>query len=67
MSMASGVILAKQLVGAPANVVTPTALAETAKAIAEKHSDVMTIKVRMYNLRLDGISEQLLEEAIIIV
>ena len=34
---AVGVQLTKELVAAPPNVVTPTALAETAKAIAAKH------------------------------
>jgi leucyl aminopeptidase len=33
----SGVILARQLVAAPANVVTPVAMAETAQAIAAEH------------------------------
>ena len=38
---ANGVLLAKQLVGAPANVVTPTALAHTAMAIAASNSSTM--------------------------
>ncbi|MBW4496848.1 MAG: leucyl aminopeptidase [Oscillatoria princeps RMCB-10] len=33
----SGVILARQLVAAPANIVTPVAMAETAQAIAAEH------------------------------
>jgi leucyl aminopeptidase len=42
---AVGVQLTKELVAAPPNVVTPTALAETAKAIAAKHSDCMSVKI----------------------
>jgi leucyl aminopeptidase len=36
--VASGVILARELVAAPANIVTPVTLAETALAIAHEHS-----------------------------
>ncbi len=36
--MVSGTILARELVAAPANEVTPITLAETAKALAEEHS-----------------------------
>jgi len=39
-ALAAGVTLTKQLVAAPANVVTPTALAETAEAIAAAFPDV---------------------------
>jgi len=42
---ASGVVLTKQLVAAPANVVTPTALADIAAAIAAEFPDTMTLKV----------------------
>lgn len=37
-AICSGVILARELVAAPANVVTPITLAETAEAIASEHS-----------------------------
>lgn len=40
-----GVILAKQLVNAPPNVLLPSVLASEAEAIAEAHSDVMSIKI----------------------
>ncbi len=40
-----GAILARELVSAPANLVTPLALAETAKAIAAQHGDCMTVKI----------------------
>ena len=42
---ASGVVLTKQLVNAPPNVVTPTALAEVAAAIAAEFPDTMSLKV----------------------
>jgi len=42
----SGVILARELVAAPANVVTPITLAETAEAIAQAHGLELTILER---------------------
>lgn len=42
---ASGIVLTKQLVAAPPNVCTPTALAETAAAVAAEFPDVMSLKV----------------------
>lgn len=42
---ASGVVLTKQLVAAPPNVCTPTALAEIAAAVAAEFPDVMSLKV----------------------
>ena len=42
---ASGVVLTKQLVAAPPNVVTPTALAQVAADIAAEYPDVMSLKV----------------------
>ncbi|MFS7932145.1 putative aminopeptidase [Helianthus anomalus] len=41
----SGVILAKELVNAPANVLTPEVLAEEAAKIAATYSDVFTAKI----------------------
>ncbi|PWA66701.1 peptidase M17, leucine aminopeptidase/peptidase B [Artemisia annua] len=41
----TGVILAKELVNAPTNVVTPVVLAEEAEKIAASYSDVMTAKI----------------------
>ncbi|GJW68238.1 leucine aminopeptidase 1-like protein [Tanacetum coccineum] len=41
----TGVILAKELVNAPANVVTPEVLAEEAEKIAATYSDVITAKI----------------------
>ncbi|KAI3711743.1 hypothetical protein L1987_70286 [Smallanthus sonchifolius] len=41
----SGVILAKELVNAPANVLTPGVLAEEAEKIAATYSDVFTAKI----------------------
>ncbi|KAF6162488.1 hypothetical protein GIB67_026326 [Kingdonia uniflora] len=41
----SGVILGKELVNAPANVLTPGVLAEEASKIASTHSDVITAKI----------------------
>ncbi|KAJ6845720.1 leucine aminopeptidase 1-like [Iris pallida] len=41
----SGVILGKELVNAPANVLTPGALAEEASKIASLYSDVFTAKI----------------------
>jgi leucyl aminopeptidase len=43
--IASGVIMARELVSAPANVITPAALAETAQAIASEHSDCMKVEI----------------------
>lgn len=43
--LAAGVILTKQLVNAPPNVLTPSAMAEVAEGIASAHSDVITLKV----------------------
>ncbi|AFY70758.1 cytosol aminopeptidase [Thalassoporum mexicanum PCC 7367] len=43
--IADGVILTRELVSAPANVITPEALAETALAIASDYSDCMTVEV----------------------
>jgi leucyl aminopeptidase len=37
LQICSGVVLARELVAAPANVVTPVTLAETAQAIAQEH------------------------------
>ena len=42
---AAGVTLTKQLVAAPPNVVTPTALASTAIAIADEFPETMTVKI----------------------
>lgn len=42
---AAGVTLTKQLVAAPPNVVTPTALAETAMAIASEFPETMSVKI----------------------
>ena len=42
---ASGVTLTKQLVAAPPNVVTPTALAETASEIAAAFPETMSVKI----------------------
>lgn len=41
----SGVILARELVSAPANLVTPTTLAETALAIAKDYSDTISVEI----------------------
>lgn len=41
----SGVILSRQLVNAPANVITPSALANEASNIASAYSDVLTAKI----------------------
>jgi leucyl aminopeptidase len=41
----SGVILARELVSAPANLVTPTTLAETALAIAKDYKDTMSVEI----------------------
>ncbi|XP_075489979.1 neutral leucine aminopeptidase, chloroplastic-like [Primulina tabacum] len=41
----SGIILGKELVNAPANVVTPGVLAEEAKKIASQYSDVFSAKI----------------------
>ncbi|KAK6136423.1 hypothetical protein DH2020_029844 [Rehmannia glutinosa] len=41
----SGIILGKELVNAPANVLTPGVLAEEATRIASEHSDVFTAKI----------------------
>ncbi|KAL4589901.1 hypothetical protein LXL04_002813 [Taraxacum kok-saghyz] len=41
----SGVILGKELVNAPANVLTPGVLAEEAEKIAESYPDVLTAKI----------------------
>jgi leucyl aminopeptidase len=41
----SGVILARELVSAPANLVTPQTLADTAQAIATEYSDCMQVKI----------------------
>ncbi|KAJ6837136.1 leucine aminopeptidase 1-like [Iris pallida] len=41
----SGVIFGKELVNAPANVLTPGALAEEASKIASLYSDVITVKI----------------------
>ncbi|KAH6779382.1 Cytosol aminopeptidase family protein [Perilla frutescens var. hirtella] len=41
----SGIILGKELVNAPANVLTPGVLAEEAARIASDHSDVFTAKI----------------------
>jgi leucyl aminopeptidase len=43
--IASGVILTRELVSAPANVVTPAALAATANTIANDYSDCMSLEV----------------------
>eukprot|EP00271_Cylindrocystis_brebissonii_P011178 TRINITY_DN2804_c0_g1_i9.p1 TRINITY_DN2804_c0_g1~~TRINITY_DN2804_c0_g1_i9.p1 ORF type:complete len:596 (+),score=132.01 TRINITY_DN2804_c0_g1_i9:26-1813(+) len=45
MRLASGIVLARQLVNAPSNVLTPAAMAEVAEGIASAHSDVMTAKI----------------------
>ena len=42
---AQGVQITKELVAAPPNVVTPTAMAEVAKMIAAQHSDCMTVEI----------------------
>jgi|TARA_B110000008_G_scaffold111918_1_gene114860 leucyl aminopeptidase len=42
---AVGVQLTKDLVAAPPNVVTPTAMAEVAKSIAAAHPDCMSVKI----------------------
>jgi len=42
---AQGVQLTKDLVAAPANVVTPTAMAEVAKSIAAQYPDCMTVEI----------------------
>lgn len=44
-NLCSGVIFGKQLVNAPANVLTPGVLAEEAKSIASEYSDVFTAKI----------------------
>lgn len=44
-SICSGVIFGKELVNAPANVLTPGALAEEASKIASSYSDVFTAKI----------------------
>lgn len=44
-ALASGAILARQLVGAPPNVATPSALAETARQLASSYPDVLTVKI----------------------
>jgi leucyl aminopeptidase len=44
------VVLTKQLVAAPPNVVTPTALAEIAASIAAQYPETMTLKVRPGNI-----------------
>jgi leucyl aminopeptidase len=41
----SGAIAARELVSAPANVVTPVTLAETASAIAATYKDCMSVKI----------------------
>ncbi|XP_057767828.1 leucine aminopeptidase 1-like [Salvia miltiorrhiza] len=41
----SGIILGKELVNAPANVLTPGVLAEEATRIASEHNDVFTAKI----------------------
>lgn len=41
----TGIILAKQLVNAPPNVLIPSVMAEEAKAIAAPHGDVMTCQI----------------------
>lgn len=41
----NGVILARELVSAPANIVTPEALAKEAQAIAETYSTCMSVKI----------------------
>ncbi|GAQ84752.1 leucine aminopeptidase [Klebsormidium nitens] len=43
--LAAGVILTKQLVNAPPNILTPAAMAEVAENIAAAHADVMTVKI----------------------
>ncbi|XP_002965045.2 leucine aminopeptidase 1 [Selaginella moellendorffii] len=45
VKVCTGVISARQLVNAPANVLTPSALAEEAVSIASSHSDVFTAKI----------------------
>ncbi|XP_073062520.1 neutral leucine aminopeptidase, chloroplastic-like [Primulina eburnea] len=44
-NVCSGIILGKELVNAPANVVTPGILAEEAKKIASQYSDVFSAKI----------------------
>ncbi|XP_073150760.1 neutral leucine aminopeptidase, chloroplastic-like [Henckelia pumila] len=44
-NVCSGIILGKELVNAPANVVTPGVLAEEAKKIASQYSDVFSAKI----------------------
>ncbi len=41
----SGVILARELVSAPANIITPEALAKSAQAIADNYSTCMSLEV----------------------
>jgi len=41
----SGVILARELVSAPANLVTPITLADQAISIAKEYSDLMTVEI----------------------
>eukprot|EP00850_Spirogloea_muscicola_P014252 SM000101S09250 [mRNA] locus=s101:164179:167129:- [translate_table: standard] len=43
MRLCAGIILAKQLVNAPANVLTPQALADVAEGIRAAHADVMQL------------------------
>ncbi|XP_010525807.1 PREDICTED: leucine aminopeptidase 1 [Tarenaya hassleriana] len=43
--VSSGVILGKELVNSPANVLTPAALAEEAKKLASLYSDVLTANI----------------------
>lgn len=45
VAIASGVVVAKQLVAAPANVLTPGALADAVISIALAHSDVLTATI----------------------
>ncbi|WMV60208.1 hypothetical protein MTR67_053593 [Solanum verrucosum] len=44
-AIATGVILGRELVNAPANIVTPGVLAEEAKKIASTYSDVITVNI----------------------
>eukprot|EP00899_Mesostigma_viride_P027560 jgi/Mesvir1/798/Mv17391-RA.2 len=45
MGVARGILLCRELVNAPPNVLNPVTLAEYAQAIAQEHSDCMSIKV----------------------
>eukprot|EP00898_Chlorokybus_atmophyticus_P004775 jgi/Chlat1/5299/Chrsp35S08980 len=45
VAISRGIILARQMVGAPPNVLTPAAMAETAKEVADAQPSVMKLKI----------------------